>query len=220
MQLNYEKGSEQMQRCYKLLLINCLTLLSLFASVRLQGHELVSLSSINPQIKIDMRYASCNNPMGYPLYPFAGCFVVAEVAEKLSKVQKLLEREGYGLKVFDAYRPYHLFTCSGYASFGEKIPDFYVLEDNCGHSRGTAVDVALVTEDGVALDMGSDFGCPLPHSSRDCNTLSGNAYHNRCILERAMTRYGFISTRGNWWHYDYASCSLYPLLDVSFWEIY
>lgn len=208
-----------MQRYSRRLISYCFTFLILFASVELRGHELVSLRSVNSNIQIDMRYASCNNPFGYPLYPFAGCFVVAEVAEQLSKVQKLLERQGYGLKVFDAYRPYHLFTCAGYVNFGQMISDFYVLEDNCGHSRGTAVDVSLVCEDGGYLEMGSDFGCTSQNSLRDSHTLPANVYHNRCILERAMARYGFISTPGNWWHYDYASCSLYPLLDVSFWEI-
>lgn len=208
-----------MQRSYRSLLSFCLTL-TLFTSMELNGHELVSLHSVNPKILIDMRYAGNNNPLGYALYPFAGCFVVAEVAEQLSKVQTLLERQGYGLKIFDAYRPYHLFTCSGYADFGPGISDFYVLEDNCGHSRGTAVDVALVCEDGGNLDMGSDFGSTATASLRHCNTLSANAFHNRCLLDRAMARYGFISTPGNWWHYDYGSCSLYPLLDVSFWEIH
>ena len=174
---------------------------------------------VNPRIQMDMRYAGYNNHFGYPIYPSAECFVVAEVAEQLSKVQKMLESQGYGLKVFDAYRPYHLFTCVGYVDLGPTIPDFYLLEDNCGHSRGTAVDVSLVCEDGGYLDMGSNFGCTSASASRDCNTLRANVYHNRCLLERAMTRHGFISTPGNWWHYDYGSCSLYPLLDVSFWEI-
>ncbi len=190
------------------------------ACAGLMGHELVSLRAVNPRIQIDMRYAGNNNSFGYPIYPFAGCFVVAEVAEQLSKVQKLLEKEGYGLKIFDAYRPYHLFTCAGYADFGPAISDFYVLEDNCGHSRGTAVDVALVCEDGGYLEMGSDFGCTSSKGARDCMTLPAHAYHNRFILDRAMARYGFLSTPGNWWHYDYGSCSLYPLLDVSFEEIH
>lgn len=206
--------------CYKRLLSFGTALFLLFACAGLTGHELVSLRAVNPRIQIDMRYAGYNNPLGYPLYPFAGCFVVAEVAEQLSKVQKMLERKGYGLKVFDAYRPYHLFTCAGYVDFGQEISDFYVLEDNCGHSRGTAVDAALVCIDGGYLEMGSDFGCTSFKGMRDCTTLPAHAYHNRFILERAMARYGFISTPGNWWHYDYGSCSLYPLLDVSFEEIY
>lgn len=183
------------------------------------GHELVSLRAINSDIQIDMRYAGCNNSFGVPIYPFAGCFLVAEVAEQLSKVQKLLEKEGYGLKVFDAYRPYHLFTCSGYADFGPTLPEFYVLEDTCGHSRGTAVDVALVCSNGTALDMGSDFGSASYTATRDCFSLTANAYHNRCLLSKAMARYGFISTPGNWWHFDYSCWSLYPLLDISFEEI-
>jgi zinc D-Ala-D-Ala dipeptidase len=207
-----------MQKYYRRLSF-CLTFLILFASSGLRGHDLVSLPSVNSRILIDMRYAGCNNHFGHPIYPFAGCFVVAEVAEQLSKVQKLLERQGYGLKVFDAYRPYHLFTCVGHADFGPAINELYLLEDTCGHSRGTSVDVALICADGGQLDMGSDFGSTGANAACHCGSLRANVYHNRSLLERAMTRYGFVSTPGNWWHYDYGSCSLYPLLDVSFWEI-
>lgn len=174
----------------------------------LQAHDLVPLRSVTAAIYVDMRYTSRDN-----------CFLVAEVADKLDKVRQLLERQGYGLKIFDAYRPYRFSVSAGFADPYLKVYLESDLAASCGHSRGTSVDVALVCADGGKLDMGSNFGSASPASHPDCRTLPANVYHNRCILRRAMERYGFIPSPENWWHYDYGSCSLYPLLDISFQDL-
>lgn len=190
----------------------CFLVCASIACSHLYANDLVDLKKVNPKIFVEMRYATNNNPLGLKIYPTDKCYVVAEVADRLSKAQRALEKEGYALKVLDAYRPYRLMR--------KQSPKIEESDEDCfGHCRGTSVDVALVCVDGSSLDMGGDFGFYSSQTSRSCKSLSAHVYHNRQKLERVMKRYGFISSPGEWWHFDYASCSLYPVLDIPFEEL-
>src|SRR5262249_45196979 len=151
---------------------------ALFACSKISGHDLIDLHTVNPRILIDMRYAGYNNPLGFPIYPFNRCFVVYEVAKQLNKVQQALEKEGYGLKVYDAYRPYHLIG-KGQMPINPILKEIYPSEDTYGRCRGTSVDVTLVIIDGGHLDMGTPFGHYSAKTHRDCTTLPAHIYHNR-----------------------------------------
>src|SRR5260221_9568874 len=61
-----------------------------------------------PGIVLDLRYATKNNFMGRRMYPKKTnySFLRLEAVEALALVQKELNAMGYGLKIFDAYRPY------------------------------------------------------------------------------------------------------------------
>lgn len=185
------------------------------------AHDLVEVRLINPRIQIDMRYAQGNNPLGRPIYPFAGCFLVREVAEKLSRVQRDLEKQGYGLKIFDAYRPYSMQPLLWKESDNnvEGYQLVYEAEDEAGHNRGTAVDVTLVCMTGAALAMPSDFEDQTDHASGTCRTLQAHVYHNKHVLEKTMRRHGFIPSPHEWWHFDYSAWCNYPVLDVKFEEL-
>ena len=65
---------------------------------------LVEISKLNPNILLDIRYATTNNFVGRPVYSSARCFARAEVASKLDAIQKELEAQNLGLKIWDAYR--------------------------------------------------------------------------------------------------------------------
>src|SRR5215212_1883393 len=70
--------------------------------------RLVDIESIDPSIRLDIRYATPNNFMHTTLYPVARAFLRAPAAAALHAVQQDLAREGLGLKVFDGYRPYRI----------------------------------------------------------------------------------------------------------------
>jgi D-alanyl-D-alanine dipeptidase len=196
--------------------MTCL-ILWVMAFAPLVSHELVELRTINPRIEIEMRYATDFNAFGRPIYSYSGCFLVREVAEKLSRVQEELERTGYGLKVFDAYRPCAMRSLlSPTANMPEIVTEFYCVQDFYGHNRGTAVDVALVCLSDGCLEMPTDFNVYSERTPRSCTTLPGHVYHNTQILEKMMKRFGFIPSPGEWWHFDYYTFRCYPLLDVSF----
>ncbi|MGB9592275.1 MAG: M15 family metallopeptidase, partial [Candidatus Kryptoniota bacterium] len=69
------------------------------------NQDLVEVRAINPDIRLDIRYATDSNFTHQQLYPVAKCYLRKEAAESLSAVQKELEKIGLGLKVFDGYRP-------------------------------------------------------------------------------------------------------------------
>src|SRR4051812_41542846 len=68
--------------------------------------EFVDLHKVAPAIVIDLRYATTNNVARRALYPpGTPAMVRAGVAQRLSVVQKYLKEKGFGLKIWDAYRP-------------------------------------------------------------------------------------------------------------------
>src|SRR5262249_45717069 len=68
----------------------------------------VELARLDPTIKLDIRYATARNFLGVPLYTEARAFLQRPAAEALRRVQRSLAAEGYGLLVFDAYRPWYV----------------------------------------------------------------------------------------------------------------
>jgi D-alanyl-D-alanine dipeptidase len=118
----------------------CLSTMMLFAQAR---HQLVDVQKINPRIVIELRYATTNNFMKKAVYPSARCLLQKPVAERLSRVQARLEKEGLGLKIFDAYRP-----LSAQWELWKIVPNpTFVADPRKGskHNRGAAVDVTLLT---------------------------------------------------------------------------
>jgi D-alanyl-D-alanine dipeptidase len=67
--------------------------------------DLVELVKLDPAIRLDIRYATTNNFMHRPVYRQARAFLQRPAAEALVRVQKSLTPRGYGLLVFDGYRP-------------------------------------------------------------------------------------------------------------------
>src|ERR1700682_997145 len=66
----------------------------------------VDIKRVDPTILIDLRYAGPNNSIHRPLYPSGmPAMVRFSVAQRLAFAQKYLKVHGYGLKVWDAYRP-------------------------------------------------------------------------------------------------------------------
>ena len=52
--------------------------------------DLVDLTTIDPRIKLDIRYATSNNFMGFPLYERPGAYMQRPAAEALGRAQQAL----------------------------------------------------------------------------------------------------------------------------------
>jgi len=175
---------------------------------------LVDIESVNPHIRLDIRYATANNFTHQVLYPKAKCYLRKPVAERLSKVQAQLERLNRALKVFDCYRP-----LSVQKRMWALVPDErYVADPAKGsrHNRGAAVDVTLLSSDGKDLDMPTpydDFG---EKAHRDYMNLPAPVIANRSLLELVMRQAGFEPLPTEWWHFDAVGWESYPILDVGF----
>jgi zinc D-Ala-D-Ala dipeptidase len=182
------------------------------------SRRLVNLARLEPAIGLDIRYATSANFTSRVLYPSAEAWLRAPVAEALVRVQRDLEGEGLGLKVYDAYRPYSVTV-----TMWELIRDpRYVADPAEGsrHNRGAAVDVTLVRRDsGEELAMPTAYDDFTERAHRDYQELPASVIENRAKLERAMSRHGFAGLPTEWWHFDYEGWRRFELLDLTFDEL-
>ncbi len=179
--------------------------------------DLVDIQSINPRIRVDIRYATANNFVGRPVYSRAKCFLRRKVAMKLDAIQQQLEKMGLGLKLWDGYRP-----LSVQKVFWETMPDErYVAPPQIGshHNRGAAVDLTLVDEEGKELKMPTDFDDFSINAHRNYERLPKNVIYNRMLLENVMSEHGFIPVPSEWWHFDDVEGESYPIEDRSLEEL-
>lgn len=179
--------------------------------------DFVELKTINSNIVLDLRYATENNFLEKAVYPAPRCFVLRIVAVKLDSIQTELESMKLGLKVFDGYRP-----LSVQKMMWDILPDNrYVADpkDGSRHNRGAAVDVSLVDSNGIELEMPTGFDDFTEKASHDYFELKEIVIKNRDILKSIMEKYGFVSLKSEWWHYDLKNYNDYPVVDYSFKEI-
>jgi D-alanyl-D-alanine dipeptidase len=178
----------------------------------------VYLSDIDATIAQDMRYAGPHNFTLAPVpgYHAAECILTAKAARALAQVQMDLKGRKLGLKVWDCYRPVkavnsfvawagkgHGFDKVHYprVSRDRLIADGYIGKRS-SHSKGSTIDLTLVSLDGAEADMGTgfDFFDPLAHT--DSTGVSRAARDNRKLLVDAMQRRGFRNYAREWWHFS------------------
>jgi zinc D-Ala-D-Ala dipeptidase len=174
--------------------------------------RLVDLATI-PGIQIDVRYATKDNFMKRELYPVARAFLRAPAAEALRRVQQERAMEGLGLKVWDAYRPYHVTE-----AMWEPIrnPD-YVADPAKGsrHNRGAAVDLTLIDSRGYELQMPTAYDDFTPRAGHAYTDLSRQMIINRARLRAVMEKHGFEPLLSEWWHYDFRGWEQFELMNVA-----
>lgn len=185
-----------------------------------QTHQMVELTRVDPTLRLDMRYASERNFMGFALYPEARAFLQRDAAEALKKVNQELRAQGLGLLILDAYRPLHVTQL-----MWDRTPvakRAYVADPKKGsrHNRGAAVDLTIVDlETGKPVKMPSqydDFSRKAHHDYQGCTP---QAARNRALLRQTMEKFGFQPLANEWWHYDFQGWEKYPILDASFSEL-
>lgn len=175
---------------------------------------LVELDRYVPDVVLDIRYATADNFTGKVVYPDTRCFLAEDAARALRGVQATLRGQGYRLKVFDGYRP-----LSVQRIFWDILPDpRFVADPRTGskHNRGYAVDVSLVTLEGKAVAMPTDYDDFSECARSDYLGLSKACIQHRAVLRRAMERHGFESFPTEWWHFDFKGWQDKPVLDIPF----
>lgn len=180
--------------------------------------DLMEIVTLDPTIHLDIRYATSNNFVGRPVYPEAKAYLQRPAAEALVAAHRWLKGRGYGIVVFDAYRPLSVTKI-----FWEITPPdhrMFVADPAIGslHNRGCAVDLTLYDlKTGAEVDMPSDYD---EMSERSFVVYAGGTLEQRQardLLREAMERDGyFFVYPEEWWHYDYKDWRDYPVLDVAF----
>ena len=166
---------------------------------------LVDIRSLDPSIRVDLRYMTPNNFTGQPLpgYTAPRALLRPEAAAALARVHQRLRAEGLGLKVWDAYRPVR--ATLAMVDWAERTGNEWVVEQGyvakqSGHNLGGTVDLTLVRLDtGAELDMGT----PYDEFSERAHTAnaSGTVAENRQRLVSAMAAEGFANYDKEWWHF-------------------
>jgi D-alanyl-D-alanine dipeptidase len=179
------------------------------------NQALVALDKYVPQIRLNIKYATADNLMGRPVYKTSQAFLRRPAALALAGVQKELRQYGYGLMIFDGYRPY-----SATVEFYEKFRDStYVASPYTGsrHNRGCAVDLTLYDlQTGKPLSMPTAFDSFDKRAWANYANLPPPVLHHRELLQEVMLRHGFQIYPYEWWHFDYAGWKQFPLMDIPF----
>src|SRR5262249_1753415 len=68
--------------------------------------DLIEVATLDPTIRLDIRYATTNNFLHRPVYAQAKAFLQRPAAEALLRAHRSLKAKGYGVLVFDGYRPW------------------------------------------------------------------------------------------------------------------
>lgn len=168
-----------------------------------------------PHMRLDIRYATPNNFTKKVLYPAALAYLRREVYDNLRNACVELADKGYGVIIYDAYRPYSV-TVEMWNSTAEKA---YVANPRTGsrHNRGAAVDIGLYfLNSGQSVDMGTDYDDFTPAASPTYGNLETDMLQRRLMLFNIMRRNGFQPHPEEWWHFDFNDYNKFPIMDIPF----
>ena len=110
---------------------------------QLERVALIELTKIDSSIHLDIRYATANNFVGEPVYEQARAFLQGPAAYALRRVSEKLHAKGYGLLVYDAYRPWYVTKIFWEATPVDKREFVGNPAQGSRHNRGCAVDLTL-----------------------------------------------------------------------------
>jgi D-alanyl-D-alanine dipeptidase len=182
--------------------------------------ELVELVKLDPTFKLDIRYATSNNFTGRPVYSQARAFLQRPAAEALVKVSSELKQLGYGLMIYDGYRPWSVTKL-----FWDITPEEnrkFVADPRKGsmHNRGCAVDLTLYElASGKPLPMTGEYDEMSERSYPSYRGGTDEQRKMRDLLRAKMEANGFTVYEFEWWHFDYKDWKLYRIGNVPFEEI-
>lgn len=143
-------------------LLSCMNYSYCELSVAARAKGFVYLHEIDPSIVESLRYATDENFVGKPLpgYTCSRIVMTLQAAQALKKVQAEVQKAGYCLVVWDAYRPQRAVDCfmlwsqdctdqlkkQSYYPYVNKADVFQLgyVDRRSGHSRGSTVDLTLI----------------------------------------------------------------------------
>ena len=181
----------------------------------------VYLDDVLPGIFWDAKYATEDNFTGSVVdgYHVNRIVGTCEMAAALLSAVSLAAMSGYGLLLWDGYRPQRAVDCflrwADEPEDGRTKTRHYPNITKCdmvllgyiaaksGHSRGSAIDLTLCDiKNGQVVDMGGGFDLMDVRSHHGAQGLPPIAIRNREILREIMEKCGFHSFNQEWWHYS------------------
>ena len=175
---------------------------------------------LDSTIHLDIRYATTNNLVGRPVYKEARAFLQRPAAEALVKINKELKPLGYGLLIFDGYRPWSVTKLFWDITSVENKKFVANPKEGSRHNRGCAIDLSLYDlETSKEVEMTGQYDEMSERS--DINYTGGTAAQRklRDVLKSKMEDNGFTVYEYEWWHYDYQGWETYRIQNIQFKEI-
>jgi D-alanyl-D-alanine dipeptidase len=179
--------------------------------------DLVDLATLDARIRLDIRYATTDNFLSTPVYTEARAFLQRPAAEALLRAQRELLKLGYGLLIFDGYRPWYVTKIFWDAT--PPVQHEFVADPSQGsrHNRGCAVDLTLYDlKSGREIEMTGVYD---EMSERSYPTYTGGTAEERAhrdLLRREMEKQGFSVYPTEWWHFDYKDWKEYAIQNIPF----
>lgn len=179
--------------------------------------DLVELKQVDARLRLDVRYATPHNFTGEQVYSQARAFMQRPAATALVRAHDDLLALGYGLLIYDGYRPWSVTK-----RFWDVTPlhqKEFVADPATGsrHNRGCATDLSLFhLQTGQPVEMPSDYD---EFNEKAYPTYEGGTPESRRLrdlLRRVMEAHGFSVYRTEWWHFDYPGWEQYRIMDIPF----
>jgi len=179
----------------------------------------VYIDEVINDVDIDIRYSNDNNFIGKKIngYNQSAAISTKELALALQEIQNDLKHFGYGVKIFDAYRPQKAVNHFSRWSTNDDVlmKDLFYpniekrdlfkegyIASRSGHSRGSTIDLTIINlKTKEELDMGTSYDFFGIESSYDYSGLTYEQNSNRLLLYSVMKKYGFKSLKSEWWHF-------------------
>ena len=182
--------------------------------------DLVELVRLDATLHLDIRYATNNNFVGRSVYKEARAFLQRPAAEALIRANSELKVLGYGLVIFDGYRPWSVTKTFWDITPDDKKQFVANPRDGSRHNRGCAIDVSLYD-----LVTGKEVQMPSAYdemSERAYPDYQGGTVEQRRVrdlLRSKMEANGFEVYEYEWWHFDFKDWRSYPILNIPFSDI-
>jgi len=180
----------------------------------------VELISLDATLRLDIRYATSNNLVGRPVYSEARAFLQRPAAEALVRAHRSLKKQGYGLLIFDGYRPWSVTKIFWDVTPPEKRQFVANPAQGSKHNHGCAVDLSLYDlKTGQEVTMPGVYDEMTERSYPDYKGGTAEQRAARDLLRITMERQGFTVYPFEWWHFDYRDWHFYPIINTPFHEL-
>lgn len=171
-----------------------------------------NIQALDPDIIVDLKYATTDNFTGVVVYDFTTAIARTGTAQKLAQASAIVKKQGYRLRVWDAYRP-----VSAQERLFEVYPDPKFVakpNPNFSHQKGVTFDLTLTDMEGNDMPMQTPFDDFTNAAARDYKrTAEQEKYYN--ILNDAMLEAGFVGYENEWWDYRDSQMDEYEPLDAN-----
>lgn len=194
--------------------------------------QFVNLTDAVPDAILEIRYFSTYNFVGTRIngYLEPTALLTKRAADSLKAVSEDVMKQGYRLKIYDAYRPQR--AVDHFVEWAKVVEDtlmkkyFYpdldksvlfkleYIYERSGHTRGSTVDLTLFDmAKEKEVDMGGTFdwfgheshpdfgGNPETAEYSKNDSITSEQFQNRMVLRAAMLRHGFKPVDTEWWHF-------------------